>query len=98
MLRWQRSIAILIGIATTVTTGLVGHVFYEVVAVDDPCDYHNGVVETTWLFDLYFPMSSANGFHPAPGLVFYLTTLAVGTGLGVLSFRMLKRRTRDTLS
>lgn len=97
-MRRHRLLAILIGIATTVTTGLVGNMVYEVVAVEDPCDYHNGVVETSWLFDLYFPMSSANGFHPAPGLVFYLTTLAAGIGLGVLSFRMLKRRAKDPLS
>lgn len=97
-MRWQRPLAILIGIATTVTALLIGNVVYEVVATEDPCDYHNGVVETTWLFDLYFPMTSTNGFHPEPGLMFYLTALAVGIGLGVLSFRMLKRRRKDPLS
>lgn len=96
-MRWQRLLPILIGITTAVIAVLIGNAVYAFV-VEDPCAYHNGVVETSWLFDLYFPMTSTNGFHPEPGLVFYLTTLAAGIGLGVLSFRMLKRRRKDPLS
>lgn len=83
-MRWHRVFALLTGIATTVAAVVVGNVVFEGVAVGDPCDYHNGVVETTWLFDLYFPMTSANGYHPEPGLLFHLTTLALGIGAGVL--------------
>ncbi|MBK9758746.1 MAG: hypothetical protein IPO90_01945 [Flavobacteriales bacterium] len=61
------------------------------IALPDICDYHNKDVETSWLFDLFFPAGGAGGGHPAPGLVFNLTALAGGIGAGILAFRLMKK-------
>lgn len=86
-------IAIVLGIAGFIGLVLLGYVIFHMVALPDTCDYHNKDVDTSWLFDLFFPITAVNGFHPGPGLVFYLTALAGGIVAGVLSFRWMKRWT-----
>lgn len=87
-----RLLASAIGVGTIISLVVLGHVIFDAVVLPDLCQYHFPDVETSWLFDLFFPMTAANGYHPGPGIVFHLTALIGGVGAGILSFRWMKGR------
>jgi hypothetical protein len=87
-----RLIAIAIGVGTSMGLAVLGHLIFDAVALPDLCQYHLPDVKTGWLFDLFFPMTAANGYHPGPGMVFHLTALIGGTVAGTLFLRWMKGR------
>jgi hypothetical protein len=62
---------------------ILGVYIFNLVALPDHCDYHNKDVESGWLFDLFFPVTAVNGYHPGPGLFFYLFIIVLGISAGV---------------
>jgi hypothetical protein len=90
---WRWTIAVGIGIATFIGLVRLGNFVFDRVAVPDLCDYHNGTVVTSWLFDLFFPMTALNGYHPGPGPVFHLTAIFGGWIASILFFRWANGKT-----
>ncbi len=71
--------------------GMFGMAFTNFIVLDrilipDPCKYHTA--STTMLFDLFYVIKSAEGFHPAPSLFNYLFTIGVGIFIGYWVFKL----------
>lgn len=87
----RRMLSILIALAVIIGLRILGGYIFNFVALPDLCDYHNKDVKTSWLFDLFFPQTSVNGFHPGPGLFFYFFIISIGVVTGVMFQRLLER-------
>lgn len=66
----------------------------EYILIPDPCYYHTH--DTTPLFDIFFDLTSSNGYHPFPSLFNFILTIVVGALLGVkISISILKRKRKE---
>lgn len=59
----------------------VFHFLAENITIPDPCAYHSR--QTTKSFDLFYKMTSDEGYHPSPTRFNYVLTIALGLVLGV---------------
>src|SRR3990172_1741373 len=56
--------------------------------VGDPCEYHTiDDKELSFLFKLFYPMTSTSGYHPEPGWFNGIFALCVGVLLGIIVSR-----------
>ena len=51
------------------------------IIIPDPCVYHGE--KTTKFFDLFYKMTSDEGYHPSPTTFNYVLTIALGLLLGI---------------
>ena len=58
------------------------YLFLQRIIIPDECYYHNR--ETSWLFELFYSQTAADGYHPFPTLFNFLFTVAVGAVLGIV--------------
>jgi len=63
------------------------HFMMEGILIPDPCVYHGE--KTTKLFDLFYKMTSDEGYHPSPTTLNYVLTLTLGFGLGYFFYKKL---------
>lgn len=63
----------------------LNYFFLEIFLIPDPCYYHTH--ETTSLFDLFYSLTSDNGYHPFPTMLNFVVTICVGMISGELVFR-----------
>ena len=58
--------------------------------VPDPCEYHTiDDKDISFLFKLFYPMTSGNGYHPEPGFFNFVFFAVIGVLLGTIVSRML---------
>lgn len=66
------------------------------ILIPDPCYYHTH--DTTLLFDIFFDLTSSDGYHPFPSLFNFILTIIVGALLGLkISISILKRLNQKRL-
>ena len=82
-MKQHRALPVVLALAVIVVLRVLGGYIFNLVALPDLCDYHNKDVQSSWLFDLFFPMSAANGYHPGPGMFFYLFIIFFGISAGI---------------
>jgi len=56
------------------------HFMIEGILIPDPCAYHGE--KTTQFFDLFYKMTSDEGYHPSPTTLNYVLTITLGLLLG----------------
>jgi len=56
------------------------HFMIEGILIPDPCAYHGE--KTTQFFDLFYKMTSDEGYHPSPTTFNYVLTITLGLLLG----------------
>lgn len=71
---------ILLGLSLGYVLGLV---MYFII-IPDPCSYHNKV--TSEFFNLFFEMTSTNGYHPEPTFLYFNFFTLIGIGLGLVFY------------
>ena len=60
--------------------------------VADPCEYHTvDDKDISWLFKLFYPMTSSSGFHPEPGRFNFIFFLSIGALSGIFVARFIVR-------
>lgn len=57
------------------------HFMMEGILIPDPCAYHGE--KTTQFFDLFYKMTSDEGYHPSPTTFNNVLTIALGLVLGI---------------
>lgn len=62
-------------------TAFVLHFMIEGILIPDPCVYHGE--KTSKIFDLFYKMTSDEGYHPSPTTFNYVLTIALGLLLGI---------------
>ena len=62
----------------------------EQIIIPDPCLYHTK--ETTFLWNLFYTLSGAEGYHPFPTLLNFILTLIVGVFVGFWLTRRVNKR------
>ena len=72
----------LFAILGMISTFIVNYFILEKLIIPDPCYYHSH--DTTKLFDLFYSLTSAEGFHPIPTILNFSLTLTIGILIGVL--------------
>jgi hypothetical protein len=75
-------------------TAFVLHFLVEAILIPDPCAYHSE--ETTKIFNLFYEITSDEGYHPSPTLFNYIVTLALGLSLGFLFNKFFSIKTENT--
>lgn len=61
---------------------LLNFFIIEKYIIPDPCFYHNH--NTTKTFDLFYQMTADEGYHPTPTKFNLLSTLTIGTLIGLI--------------
>ena len=75
-----------------ITALILNFVFIERLLIPDPCYYHTN--DTNSVFDLFYTISAAEGYHPSPTLFNFLLTVGIGIVLGLLLDRAVEKRLR----
>ncbi len=57
-------------------------VFQQTLIIPDPCYYHKH--ETTKIFDLFYELTTAEGYHPSPTKLNFIITIVIGMLLGLI--------------
>ncbi|MDR1679386.1 MAG: hypothetical protein LBR81_06355 [Prevotellaceae bacterium] len=69
-------------------------VLYKII-IGDPCHWHN-VVDTNFVFDLFYEISSNTGYHPEPTFFNLIFTLLFGILLGLfLSYKIVWKKKKS---
>lgn len=80
---------VLIGI---VSCCFLNYFLLENLIIPDPCYYHTGEDEVTWLFDLFYHFPSSEGYHPSPTTFNFVVTILAGAFLGWWAGTFFSRR------
>ncbi len=70
-------------------TAFVLHFMVEGILIPDPCVYHGK--DTTKVFDLFYEMTSDEGYHPSPTTFNHVLTIILGIGLGFFYYKVFVR-------
>ena len=69
------------------------HLMIEGILIPDPCAYH--VKKTSKAFDLFYKMTSGEGYHPSPTIFNYVLTIAIGIVLGIFINKQVAKAFND---
>ncbi|MFM2225239.1 MAG: hypothetical protein RJA07_1441 [Bacteroidota bacterium] len=93
----KRTIIIFISTLAGCIVGFLFNVFvvYNII-IPDPCYYHNHDFKTSRLFNLFYEITGAEGYHPTPTMFNIIFALVVGALLGfTLSFYKTKKQNNN---
>lgn len=72
-------------ICGAISACLLNYLLLDKVIIPDPCYYHGH--DTTWLFDLFYDITSADGYHPFPSVFNFIFTISAGGVIGYFVYR-----------
>ncbi len=88
------SLSILAGV---VLTYVFNFFILDKVLIPDPCYYHTH--NTNKIFDVFYELTAAEGYHPSPTTFNFILTMTIGAILGLtFSIYILKKRDKKKTS
>ncbi len=88
----QIAIIILSTFAGTVLAFVFNFFILDKILIPDPCYYHSH--DTNKVFDIFYELTSGDGYHPFPTKFNFIFTATIGAIFG-LTFSIYKLRKRD---
>lgn len=88
----QIAIIILSALAGTVLAFVFNFLVLDKILIPDPCYYHTH--DTNRVFDIFYELTPAEGYHPFPTKFNFIFTAIFGAIFG-LTFSIYKLRKRD---
>lgn len=64
---------------------LINHEIIEQIIIGDSCKYDTDGVQTGWIFNLFYTISSDTGYHPEPSMFNFIFTTIFSLFLGSIS-------------
>jgi hypothetical protein len=92
----QIAIIILSTLAGTVLAFVFNYLILDKILIPDPCYYHTH--DTNKVFDIFYELSSAEGYHPFPTKFNFIFTATLGAifGLTFSIYKLKKYKERKT--
>jgi hypothetical protein len=92
----QIAIIILSTLAGTVLAFVFNYLILDKILIPDPCYYHTH--DTNKVFDIFYELSSAEGYHPFPTKFNFIFTATLGAifGLTFSIYKLKKHKGRKT--
>ena len=75
------------------TVWMLNYGIIESIIIPDPCAYHSE--ESSVLFDMFYTVTSDEGYHPYPTLLNFALTLTLGFLLAFTAYRYWKALWED---
>jgi hypothetical protein len=92
-MQWKRILLMsFCAIAGAILALIFNFAVIDSIVVPDPCYYHSH--DTTWLFDLFYKITSAEGYHPSPSVFNFIFTITAGTAAGIALAGFLLRKNK----
>lgn len=88
----QIAIIILSALAGTVLAFVFNFLILDKILIPDPCYYHTH--DTNKAFDIFYELTSGDGYHPFPTKFNFIFTATIGAIFG-MTFSIYKLRKRD---
>lgn len=88
----NKAIVILSALAGTVLAFVFNFLILNKMLIPDPCYYHSH--DTNKVFDIFYELTSGEGYHPFPTKFNFIFTATIGAIFG-LTFSIFKLRKRD---
>lgn len=86
------TIIILSALAGTVLAFVFNFLILDKILIPDPCYYHTH--DTNKVFDIFYELTSSEGYHPFPTKFNFILTATFGAIIGV-TFSIYKLKKRD---
>jgi len=77
----QITIVVLYSLSGTVLAFIFNFLVLDKILIPDPCYYHSH--DTNFVFDLFYEITSNDGFHPFPTKFNFIFTAIVGASIGL---------------
>jgi hypothetical protein len=92
----QIALVILSSIGRIVLAFVFNFLIQYTIIIPDPCYYHTH--DTSKMFDIFYELTSDNGYHPFPTMFNFIFTASIGAIIGLITSmnKIKKREARKT--